>query len=216
MHEDSNFSLRAQGIDANVLDALAEAAYDSVSTGVSNSRVEFEKDKGLFSFRGMKPLWVISHIKKIFTFQHLLTTLNSKVKHMRSHGADYYLIQGKALLCFKKMDSKGRVNGFYSARFKAIMAGGSVNYSRAMMLQLSDMGIEKPLPVYYVGYILDRIGRLVDVRLVHYKDGKIVHNVSLKRDDDDNLFNIQNLPTNLPVGPKPGIEELVKIKNKSS
>ena len=70
------------------------------------------------------------------------------------------------------------------------MSGKSVHYSKKMLDTLSEMGINKPLPIYFVGHVLDSANRLIDVRLVHYNDSKVAYEVSLQELFRANLFNI--------------------------
>ncbi len=118
-----------------------------------------------------------------------------KINRLKSHGVDYYVLGGKALICFKKMDVKSRISGFYSKRFKEMMNGNAIHYSDNMIQNLAEMGIHKPLPIYYIGYVLDKIGNLADIRLVHYNEGTVAYEVSLAEIFRPNLFNLNGIDT---------------------
>lgn len=204
-----------QGINEELVVKFLKCAYDSVVQGVSNSNKEFERDREQYSYRCGKSVWLISNIKKLFKQNFLSSELYRKVMHLRSYGADYYMLDGKVLFCFKKMTQRSRVQGANSLRFKDAMAGNLTKYSISMLRVLSDMGILKPLPIYYVGYVLDSKGFLSDVRLTHYKDNKIDYLISL-RDlfNDDDLFNIvSGSGVDIPVTPIDSIKVTIKKAN---
>ena len=187
----NNYSLSSQGVTESSCVNFFRKSYDAVNDGVRKATLQFQTDPMQFDFRCAKAVYLNSSIKKCF-FQNVLLDINlrNKIKHLKSHGMDYYVLEGKAIICFKKMDKKGRVNGFYSQRFKALMKGESVHYSKKMLDNLAEMGIHKPLPIYFIGHILDQANRLVDVRLVHYNDSKIAYEVSLAELFRPNLFNL--------------------------
>jgi hypothetical protein len=88
------------------------------------------------------------------------------------------------------MDIKSKINGFYSKRFKEMMNGNAIHYSKNMLENLSEMGIEKPLPIYFLGYVLDKFQDLIDIRLVHYNEGNITYEKSLMEVFRPNLFTL--------------------------
>lgn len=207
--------LKKQGINEDLVVNFLKVAYDAVIQGNSNSNKEFERDREQYSYRCGKSVWRISNIKKLFKQNFLSSELYKKVLHLRSYGADYYMLDGKVLFCFKKMTQRSRVQGANSARFKDSMAGNLSKYSISMLRVLSDMGILKPLPIYYIGYVLDYKEALTDVRLAHYKDNKIDYLISLKDFfNDDDLFNIMSGSGNdIPVTPSKSIEVKIKKAN---
>lgn len=182
-------SLDGQGVLKNTSVKFLETAYNAVQEGVKNACGRFSSDPNQFDFRSAKPMYLNCSVKKEFKQKFMADfELRGSVKHLKSFGVDYYLLGGKALVCFKKMDKKSRVSGFYSKRFKALMKGESVPYSKQMLENLALMGIHKPLPIYFVGYVLDSLNRLVDVRLVNYRDSTIAYEVSLMDAFKLNLF----------------------------
>ena len=207
----NDYSLSAQGVTENTYVNFFKKAYEAVNDGVSNATLQFNKDPMQFDFRSAKAVYLNASIKKSFQQAVLKDTdLRIKIKHLKSHGMDYYVLEGKAIVCFKKMDKKGRVNGFYSKRFKALMQGEAVHYSKKMLDNLAAMGIHKPLPIYFVGHILDPANRVIDVRLVRYKDSKTAYEISLAELFRVNLFNLSD-------DDKKSDEIIVesKLKNKS-
>ncbi|MEW2919976.1 hypothetical protein AB1A65_00810 [Muricauda sp. ANG21] len=190
MNKSSLISSKMQGIDEETCVELLKLAYESVKSGIDNSRREFHRDPAQYDYRTAKAVWMNAQIKKLFQEAFIKSSLRTKVKHLKSHGVDYYLLDGKMLLCFKKMDYRNRVSGFYSKRFRDALSGNAVHYSKSMLDNLSRMGISKPLPIYYIGHILDKANRLVDVRLVNYEDMKIKVLQSLSILFSPNLFSV--------------------------
>lgn len=190
-YKNSNFSLDAQGVANELYVKFIKTAYKSVIEGVKNSLKIFNNDPGQFEYRSAKAVWMNSHIKKLFLNNFIIDgELTRKVNRLKSHGVDYYVLDGKALVCFKKMDHKGRISGFYSKRFKEMMMGNAIHYSKTMLDNLAEMGINKPLPIYYIGHVLDKTGNLTDVRLVRYNEGRIAYEISLMEVFRPNLFTI--------------------------
>lgn len=193
LHKSNNFSLDAQGVANELYVKFIKTAYKSVLEGVNASLKTFNNDPGQFEYRSAKAVWMNSHIKKLFLNSFIIDSeLTKKVNRLKSHGVDYYVLDGKALVCFKKMDNKGRISGFYSKRFKEMMMGNAIHYSKVMLDNLAEMGINKPLPIYYVGHVLDKIGNLVDVRLVRYNEGYVAYEISLMEVFKPNLFTIND------------------------
>lgn len=190
MNKINKYSLDAQGVGNDLYVKFIEIAYNKVKDGEKKAVTDFNGDPELFRYRGLKALYMTSAIKKLF-LSSICTepSIMQKINHLKSHGVDYFVLDGKALICFKKMDLKSRISGFYSKRFKDMMSGGVIHYSKNMLDNLAEMGILKPLPIYYVGHVLNKAGNLIDVRLVHYKEGSIAYEVSLQEIFAPNLFN---------------------------
>lgn len=185
---------------------------ESIEQGVANANSNFINDPEQFDFRGARAIYTTSSVKKLFR-KTIYTNedVRSLVKHIRSHGVDYFLINGKILLCIKKMDNKGRVSSFYSKRFQQTINGGKVSYSVKMLNLLSELGIKKPLPICFAGYVLNKSGRLDNMFLVNYKHGKVENVVSLKVMFEPNLFNITTDKVE-----KENISDLVMLKKKAN
>lgn len=194
-YKSNDFSLESQGVPNELYVNFIRTAYIKVKEGVISSLADFRQDPGQFEFRSAKAVWINSKIKKLFYNSVLFDNqLMSKINHLKSHGVDYYSLDGKALICFKKMDEKGRISGFYSKRFKELMSGNIIHYSKVMLDNLSEMGINKPLPIYYIGHILDNTGNtLSDIKLVHYNDGRVAYEVSLDEIFKPNLFSLNGV-----------------------
>lgn len=194
LHKDNKYSLDAQGVANDLYVKFTELAYKAVKEGVSNSVKVFRNDPQQFEYRSAKAVWMNSQIKKLFYNSVFYDgELMTKINHMKSHGVDYYSLGGKALVCFKKMDKKSKISGFYSRRFKDLMNGNAIHYSKQMLENLSEMGIHKALPIYYVGQVLDNKGDLLDIRLVHYNEGGIAYEVSLMEIFKPNLFSLTGI-----------------------
>jgi hypothetical protein len=196
LDKSKKFSLDAQGVGNELYVKFTKTAYNAVKEGVYNSLKVFKNDPSQFEYRSAKAVWMNSNVKKLFYNSFILDdTLIKKINRLKSHGVDYYVLGGKAMICFKKMDIKSRISGFYSKRFKEMMNGNAIHYSGNMLNNLSDMGIHKPLPIYYIGYVLDKIGNLADIRLVHYNEGVVAYEVSLVEIFKPNLFNLNEIDT---------------------
>ncbi len=196
LNKNNKYSLDAQGVGNDLYVKFTQTAYNTVKDGVRNSIIAFNNDPGQFEYRSAKAIWMNSNIKKLFYNNFILDKeLIKGINRLKSHGVDYYILGGKALICFKKMDTKSKINGFYSKRFKEMMNGNAVHYSNSMLQNLSEMGIQKPLPIYYIGYVLDKIGNLSDIRLVHYNEGCVAYEVSLVEIFKPNLFSLNGVDT---------------------
>jgi hypothetical protein len=180
-----------QGISSKTREYAMRTAYDAIKKGIDESTIEFNSRIKQYEFRGSKPTWMTSAIKRVFIQKISESVIGQKVRHIRSYGADYFLIEDKLLLCFKKMNRKGRVNGFSTKRFKSLMEGGMVQYSKAMLDVLAKMGIRKQVPIVFVGHILDSIGCLEDVRMVCYHNNEVIYMESLRHKFQSNLFSVQ-------------------------
>lgn len=191
MNKYRNNSLLAQGVSKDTYDRLIKISYESVKRAVNKSVNDINRDPAQYNYRGIKPMWYNSSIKKFFQEAFLLDNhMRMSTKHLKSHGVDYYVLEGKAIICFKKMDTKSRISGFYSKRFKDLMSGNPIHYSKAMLDNLALMGINKPLPIYFIGHVINSHGYLIDVRLVHYNNNQIAFEESLSVLNKPNLFKI--------------------------
>ncbi len=188
-YKENTFSPITQGVSEKTYVNFLKNAYDSVKMGVIKSSSDFVIDPEQFNFRTIKAIWINSTIKKLFQRSFLIDeSFRNSVKHLKSHGVDYYVIEGKFIVCFKKMDIKSRVSGFYSRRFKNLMEGKAIHYSKKMLDNLALMGINKPLPIFFIGHVIDKIGNLIDVRMVHYNNSKLAYVISLEDYFKPNLF----------------------------
>lgn len=184
-----------QQFDIDFSDALYRAIYEAIRKGANRAVGQIIDNPGEYDFRNAKPVRINSLIKQEFIKAYSEDfTLKSRLNWYKSHGVDYFLVDGKYLICFKKIDAKGRVSGYYSSRFKSILNGQEkVPYSKDMLEQLALLGLNKPLPILFVGHTLDKSGLvLADVKCVNYVDGDVNFIVSLKDIFTPNLFNQAN------------------------
>jgi hypothetical protein len=205
-----------QGISSETRKYAMKTAYDAIKKGVDESTFEFNTRIKQYEFRGSKSTWMTSAIKRIFIQKISESVMGQKVRHIRSYGADYFLIENKLLLCFKKMNRKGRVNGFSTKRFRSLMEGGMVQYSKAMLDVLAKMGIRKEVPIVFVGHILDSIGCLEDIRMVCYHNDEVIYMESLRNQFQSDLFSVQTeeREEEILVAPKKGRKITTKQVNK--
>lgn len=197
-------------IKQDLSENLLKTAYDSIVEGFNYSTSEFIKDPMQFDFRSAKSVFINSTIKKKFKIAFANSPeLQTKIINLKSHGMDYYLVDGKFLLVFKKMDKKGRVSSFYSKRFQETLEGNKIRYSTKMLNNLAEMGIMKPLPVFFVGHVISSVGTLEDVCIVNYEKSQVETFLSLKNHFTPNLFNLVNSDTNEIKNNEP----LVKLKS---
>lgn len=180
-----------QGISSETREYAMRTAYDAIKKGIDESTVEFNTRTKQYEFRGSKSTWMTSAIKRIFIQKISESVIGQKIRQIKSYGADYFLIEDKLLLCFKKMNRKGRVNGFSTKRFRSLMEGGMVQYSKAMLDVLAKMGIRQQVPIVFVGHIIDSIGSLEDIRMVCYHNNEVIYMESLKHKFQSNLFSVQ-------------------------
>lgn len=181
-----------QGIDDDFLEHLLRVSYDSIRQGSQRALKQIVDNPGEYDFRNAKPVRINSLVKQQFIRNYSNDAeLRKKIRWFKSHGVDYFLIDGKFLLCLKRVDKKGRVSSYYSNRFKAILKGEEkVPYSKQMLEQLAQLGLLKPLPIVFVGHTLDKSGLLLeDVKCVNYKDGGLNFMFSLNDKFIPNLFN---------------------------
>ena len=87
-------------------------------------------------------------------FLRLLTDFKSKdmVLKMGTYGMTYFLIDNKALLCFKMLNKKGKITNALTERHKNSMAGNDVKLKKSVIAELRKRGIEEQPPIYYLGY----------------------------------------------------------------
>ncbi len=196
MNKSNFFWEHTQGVDPKVLEGILKQAYVSIKNGTLEAIKQIVKYPDEYDFRNAKPVRISSLVKREFIKTLSMDEqLRKKIGHYKSHGVDYFLIEGKFLICFKKIDKKGRISGFYSERFKAILKGEEkIPYSKEMLEQLAKLGLQKPLPILFIGHTLDKTGlSLEDVKCVNYKNGGIHFLMSLTDLFTPNLFN-QDLP----------------------
>lgn len=184
-----------QDVKSDFFEDFLEKSYDAIRNGASQALMQIVKFPDEYDFRNAKPVRISSLVKREFVKMLSLNEgLRKKISRFKSHGVDYFLVEGKFLVCLKKIDKKGRVSSFYSKRFKTILNGeDKVPYSKEMLEQLAELGIFKPLPIVFIGPTLDSTGLVCeDVKCVNYKDGGINFLISLKDIFTPNLFN-QNI-----------------------
>lgn len=198
--------LNVTGLSEDNFRGLFKKINEIIEQGATYANMTFNKDPEQFDFRGAKAIFLNSSVKKLLRRSiYEKDDLQKNVKHIRSHGVDYFLVNGKFLLCIKKMDKKGRVTSIYSKRFKQTIMGGKVDYSSKMLNLLSEMGIKKPLPILFAGYVLDKIGQIENVLLVNYKNLAVEHSISLKELYEVNLFSSE-------IENDTNVEVMVKVK----
>jgi hypothetical protein len=78
-----------------------------------------------------------------------------------------------------------------------------------MLNNLAEMGIMKPLPVFFVGHVMSDVGSLKDVCIVNYEHSQVATFLSLKDHFTPNLFNIIQTDLNETKINEP----IVKIKS---
>ena len=213
LNENIKSLVKKQGFSAETVDLFLKAAMDGVSRGVNRSLSDFRKSPRDYKFRNCKSSRLSGLSKSDFELEYLKEPkLRNAIKHLKSYGVDYYLLEGKALFCFKKMDQKGRISGSNTKRFKEIMKDGFVKYTENMYKELTKMGILKPLPIIYIGYQLDKLGTtLLDVKCVYFENDKIDYCFSLLDMYRTNLFNTNTKQEDLVE-----IQPSIKVKKKTS
>lgn len=188
----SFFPEYTQGVKSDFLEEFLRKSFEAIKNGASQALMQIVKFPDEYDFRNAKPVRISSLVKREFVKMLSLDEgLRKKISRFKSHGVDYFLVEGKFLVCLKKIDKKGRVSSFYSKRFKTILNGEEkVPYSKEMLEQLANLGIHKPLPIVFIGPTLDNTGLVCeDVKCVNYKDGGINFLISLKDIFTPNLFN---------------------------
>lgn len=199
LYKSNFFQEYTQGVNPVFLEDFLKKSYEAIKSGASQALIQIVKCPDEYDFRNAKPVRISSLVKKEFIKMLSFDEhLRKKISHFKSHGVDYFLIAGKFLVCFKKIDKRGRVSSFYSKRFKAILNGEEkVPYSKEMLERLSELGIHKPLPILFIGHTLDNTGlTLEDVKCVNYKDGGINFLISLKDVFMPNLFTQESYTQN--------------------
>lgn len=184
------FSPITQGVSEETYAILQKIVSENIKKSISEARNEFRDRPLQYSAKRSRTDWITSCIKK--HFELAIIKQNDLRKHWtktKSHGVDYHVIEGKAIFCFKKMDNKGYVSNYRTERFKSLMAGNVITYSSTMLNLLAELGIHKPLPVYFIGYILDNHGSLLDIRITHYDNDQIVFEDSIYMNENISLFN---------------------------
>ncbi|RZJ51290.1 MAG: hypothetical protein EOO44_14830, partial [Flavobacterium sp.] len=113
-----------QGVKSDFLEEFLGKSYEAIKNGASQALMQIIKFPDEYDFRNAKPVRISSLVKREFIKMLSINEgLRKKISRFKSHGVDYFLIEGKFLVCLKKIDKKGRVSSFYSKRFKTILNG---------------------------------------------------------------------------------------------
>lgn len=205
INKNSKYCPITQGVSSETYVNFLKLAYETIRKGVHQAQEDFRLDPEQFLYRNSKATYLNGAVKKFFYRGLVNNSLLSKINHLKSHGVDYYVLDGKAIFCLKKMNNKSKVSNYNTERFNKLMSGDVINYSKEMLDSLSDMGIHKPLPVYFVGYVLDNVCNLVDIRVVFYNDFEVTYEESLFETFENDLFNSdkENEVSNYDIEVKP-------------
>lgn len=140
--------------------------------------------------------FIIDNPFEFFNKRHQASTVNSKMianfysklnsdfkafdmtLKMSTYGMTYFLLDNKALFCFKAMDKEGKINNAQTVRFDNTKAGNDVTLKKSIRNELRRRGIEHQPPIFYFGYI-PNINGGITVKLVRFENNKIAYELNL-------------------------------------
>ena len=103
------FREHTQGVQPKILDEILKNVYVSIESGALEAIRQIIKHPDEYDFRNAKPVRINSFIKKEFIkVLSLDEGLRKRIIHYKSHGVDYFLAEGKFLICLKRTISKIR------------------------------------------------------------------------------------------------------------
>lgn len=115
---------------------------------------------------------------------------------MGTYNMTYFLLDNKALICFKAMDKNGKIINALTERFSDTVNGNDVKLKKSIVNELRRRGIEYQPPIFYVGFKPKENGG-IEVLLVRYENNDVAYEQSLTNyfTENNNLdINIKNNP----------------------
>lgn len=197
--------------DANIVsekyNSLLFHAYRGVRDGYDKAeQYVFENPYEFFNKRheaSTKNAKVLSEF-----YLRLLTDFKSKdmVLKMGTYGMTYFLIDNKALLCFKMLNKKGKITNALTERHKNSMAGNDVKLKKSVIAELRKRGVEDQPPIYYLGYQPTEKGLII--KLLRFENNEPVFELNLSE-----MFINKNEKISIRIKDKPdSSNKLEKIK----
>ncbi|MDV3982155.1 hypothetical protein CMT48_13880 [Elizabethkingia anophelis] len=97
---------------------------------------------------------------------------------MSTYGMTYFLLDNKALFCFKAMGKNKKINNASTVRFDDTIAGNDVTLKQSIQKELQRRGIEYQPPIFYFVYIPNENGGIT-VKLVRFENNEIACELNL-------------------------------------
>lgn len=160
--------------------------------------------------------FIIDNPFEFFNKRHQASTINSKMianfysklnsdfkafdmtLKISTYGMTYFLLDNKALFCFKTMDKEGMINNAKTERFDDTKAGNDVSLKKTVKNELQKRGIEHQPPIFYFGYIPNENGGIT-VKLIRFENNSIAYELNLSdyfRSTEKLNINIKNQSQN--------------------
>lgn len=135
---------------------------------------------------------------KIFAKFYSLLSTDFKAFDMTlkisTHGMTYFLLDNKALFCFKAMDKRGKIKNIPTERFENTTAGNDVTLNRFVRKELQRRGIEHQPPIFYFVFMPNENGGIT-VKVVRFENNNIAYELNLSdyfRTEEQLDINIKN------------------------
>lgn len=100
------------------------------------------------------------------------------IKKFSTYNMTYFLLDNKALICFKAMDKKGKINNALTDRYEDTLAGNDISLNKGVRAELAKRGIHHQPPIFYVGYQPIENGG-ISVKMVRYEDNEAAFMLNL-------------------------------------
>ncbi|MCL1688364.1 hypothetical protein CMT57_00200 [Elizabethkingia anophelis] len=97
---------------------------------------------------------------------------------MSTYGMTYFLLDNKALFCFKAMGKNKKINNASTVRFDDTIAGNDVTLKQSVLKELQRRGIEYQPPIFYFVHIPNENGGIT-VKLVRFENNEIAFELNL-------------------------------------
>lgn len=115
---------------------------------------------------------------------------------MGTYNMTYFLLDNKALICFKAMDKNGKIVNALTERFSDTVNGDDIKLKKSVVNELRRRGIEYQPPIFYIGFKPKENGG-IEVLLVRYENNEVAYEQNLTNyftEDNSLNINIKNKP----------------------
>lgn len=140
--------------------------------------------------------YIIDNPFEFFNKRHQASTINSMILadfysklssdfrafdmslKISTYGMTYFLLDNKALFCFKAMDKEEKINNAQTERFENTKAGDDVSLKESVRKELQKRGIEHQPPIFYFVYIPNENGGIT-VKAVRFENNEVAYELNL-------------------------------------
>ncbi|KFF22356.1 hypothetical protein [Chryseobacterium sp. JM1] len=152
--------------------------------------------KGIVEGYAKSQKYVIENPFEFFNKRHQASTTNSMIfanfysklatdfkafdmtLKISTYGMTYFLLDNKALFCFKAMDKNGKIKNISTERFENTTAGNDVSLKQSVRKELQRRGIEHQPPIFYFVYMPNENGGIT-VKVVRFENDELAYELNL-------------------------------------